>query len=111
MLNTDDISTVAIATDETKASSRTVAESASSHHPVHPSHAHLIGNWLFLIGSLIFTVDGAIELIEGVSLHAVLHFSASVLFTIGSVLFLWRSQESGVRSQEPGVRSQNEQNF
>lgn len=45
-------------------------------------------SWLFLIGSLIFQVDAILELIEGISLHVVLHLSASLLFTIGSVLFV-----------------------
>jgi hypothetical protein len=45
-------------------------------------------SWLFLIGSLIFQVDAILELTEGISLHVVLHLSASLLFTIGSILFV-----------------------
>ncbi len=45
-------------------------------------------SWLFLIGSLIFMLDGIIELTEGVSIHAIFHNSASLLFTIGSIFFL-----------------------
>ena len=47
-------------------------------------------SWLFLIGSLIFLFDGFLELTEGISLHALLHLSASFLFTIGSILFIPR---------------------
>ena len=47
-------------------------------------------SWLFLIGSLIFLFDGFLELTEGISLHALLHLSASSLFTIGSILFIPR---------------------
>ncbi len=45
-------------------------------------------SWLFLIGSLIFQIDAILELTEGISLHVVLHLSASLLFTIGSILFV-----------------------
>ena len=45
-------------------------------------------SWLFLVGSSIFLVDGFLELTEGFSLHALLHLSASFLFTIGSILFI-----------------------
>ena len=45
-------------------------------------------SWIFLIGSLIFQIDSILEIIEGISLHAALHFSASLLFTLGSVLFV-----------------------
>ena len=47
-----------------------------------------LASWLFLIGSLIFLVDGFIELAEGISIHVLLHLSASCLFTIGSILFI-----------------------
>jgi hypothetical protein len=45
-------------------------------------------SWLFLIGSLIFTLDAILENIKGVSFSSILHISASILFTIGSVLFM-----------------------
>ncbi|MBD2463639.1 hypothetical protein H6G89_21800 [Oscillatoria sp. FACHB-1407] len=45
-------------------------------------------SWLFLIGSLIFQMDAMLELTEGISIHAILHMSASSLFTIGSILFV-----------------------
>lgn len=45
-------------------------------------------SWLFLIGSLIFLGDGILELTEGISIHAVLHNVASLLFTIGSIFSL-----------------------
>ena len=49
-------------------------------------------SWLFLVGSLIFLVDGILELTEGISIHALLHLSASLLFTVGSVLFMPQSE-------------------
>lgn len=49
-------------------------------------------SWLFLVGSFIFLVDGFLELTEGISLHALLHLSASFLFTIGSILFIPQSK-------------------
>ena len=47
-------------------------------------------SWLFLVGSLIFLADGFLELSEGISIHALLHLTASVLFTVGSALFIPR---------------------
>ena len=45
-------------------------------------------SWLFLVGSLIFLADGFLEISEGISIHALLHLTASVLFTVGSALFI-----------------------
>jgi hypothetical protein len=45
-------------------------------------------SWLFLIGSLMFTLDAILENIRGISFSSLLHISASILFTIGSVLFI-----------------------
>ncbi|MBE9020847.1 hypothetical protein IQ272_32920 [Chroococcidiopsidales cyanobacterium LEGE 13417] len=53
----------------------------------------LLVSWLFLIGSLIFTLDSILEFFRGVTFSAILHVSASVLFTIGSVLFIPNSKE------------------
>ena len=50
-------------------------------------------SWLFLIGSLMFLFDGFLELIEGISIHVVIHIFASILFTIGSVLFIPKNQK------------------
>lgn len=50
-----------------------------------------IGNWLFVIGSIIFTCDSVSEILEGLTLRSIEHFSASLLFTAGSVLFLLES--------------------
>ncbi len=50
-------------------------------------------SWLFLIGSLLFVLDSALEIIESISLHSMIHLSASLLFTIGSILFLPRNQK------------------
>ena len=50
-------------------------------------------SWLFLIGSLLFVLDSGLEIIEGLSLHSIIHLSASLLFTIGSILFLPRNQQ------------------
>jgi hypothetical protein len=49
-------------------------------------------SWLFLIGSLIFTLDAVLENLKGVSFSSLLHISASILFTIGSFLFLPNEQ-------------------
>ena len=45
-------------------------------------------SWLFLIGSLIFLLDAALENLKGISFSSLLHISASLLFTIGSLLFI-----------------------
>lgn len=50
-------------------------------------------SWLFLIGSLLFVLDSGLEIIEGISLHSIIHLCASLLFTIGSILFLPRNQK------------------
>jgi hypothetical protein len=50
-------------------------------------------SWLFLIGSLIFTLDAILEILKGISFSATLHISSSVLFTIGSVLFIPSNQQ------------------
>jgi len=50
-------------------------------------------SWLFLIGSLLFVLDSGLEIIEDISLHSIIHLSASLLFTIGSILFLPRNQQ------------------
>lgn len=50
-------------------------------------------SWLFLIGSLLFVLDSGLEIIEAISLHSIIHLSASLLFTIGSILFLPRNQQ------------------
>jgi len=47
-----------------------------------------LASWLFLIGSLMFVFDATLEITKGVTLSAVLHFSASIIFTIGSILFM-----------------------
>jgi len=53
----------------------------------------LIISWLFLIGSLIFTLDSGFEFVEGISLHSICHLSASLAFTIGSALFIPNTQK------------------
>jgi hypothetical protein len=47
-----------------------------------------LASWLFLIGSLIFLLDGVLENLRGGSFSSVLHLIASIVFTIGSVLFM-----------------------
>ncbi|MGL4619819.1 hypothetical protein [Chroococcidiopsis sp.] len=47
-----------------------------------------VASWLFLIGSLMFVFDAILEISKGITVSAVLHFSASLIFTIGSVLFM-----------------------
>ncbi len=56
------------------------------------SRRYRVVSWLFLIGSLVFTFDSLLEISEGISLHAVCHLFASVLFTVGSVLFIPKAQ-------------------
>ncbi|MEM7591659.1 MAG: hypothetical protein AAF383_09105 [Cyanobacteria bacterium P01_A01_bin.83] len=51
-------------------------------------------SWLFLVGSLMFLVDGFIELREGISVHALIHLVASILFVVGSVLFIPTGKKS-----------------
>jgi len=50
-------------------------------------------SWLFLIGSLIFTLDAILENVKGTSFSSLLHISASILFTVGSVLFMPNHQQ------------------
>ncbi|MEL7242788.1 MAG: hypothetical protein AAGM40_10630 [Cyanobacteria bacterium J06573_2] len=50
-------------------------------------------SWLFLFGSLLFMFDGILENIEAISIHSIIHLSASLLFTIGSILFLPRNKK------------------
>ncbi|NHC34031.1 hypothetical protein [Scytonema millei] len=47
-----------------------------------------VASWLFLIGSLMFVFDAILEIFKGITVSAVLHFSASIIFTIGSILFM-----------------------
>jgi hypothetical protein len=49
----------------------------------------LVGNWLFFIGSAIFTVDAFTEIADGFSLKAIAHISASLFFTIGCGIFVY----------------------
>ena len=52
-----------------------------------------VASWLFLIGSLIFVFDATFEIARGITLSAVLHLAASIIFTIGSILFMPDSTE------------------
>jgi hypothetical protein len=54
----------------------------------------MLVSWLFLIGSLIFTLDSILEILRGITFSAILHVSASVLFTVGSVLFIPNNKEN-----------------
>ncbi len=62
-------------------------ERQAEHKPSSTSKEAFV-SWLFLIGSLMFVVDGVLENLQGVSFSSVLHLTASILFTIGSVLFI-----------------------
>lgn len=53
-----------------------------------------IGNWLFLLGSLVFTLDTIVEIFEGITLHSIFHIVACLFFTIGCVLFILDAQKS-----------------
>jgi hypothetical protein len=57
------------------------------------NRAYLV-SWLFLIGSLIFMADGILELTEDISIHAIFHNLASLLFTIGSIFFLLDTRQN-----------------
>ena len=53
-------------------------------------------SWLFLMGSLMFVLDGVLENLQGVSFSSLLHLLASTLFTIGSVLFIPNNSQSPI---------------
>ena len=48
----------------------------------------VVANWLFLIGSALFTLDSAIEVSRSLSIHSVFSILACLAFTIGCILFL-----------------------
>ena len=50
-------------------------------------------SWLFLIGSFLFVLDSGLEMFEAISIHSIIHLSASLLFTIGSIFFLPRFEQ------------------
>lgn len=50
-------------------------------------------SWLFLFGSLLFMLDAGVEIIQGISIHSIIHISASLLFTIGSIQYYLYFQE------------------
>lgn len=47
-----------------------------------------LASYLFLIGSLMFLLDGFLQLYQGISIHLLLYVCASLLFVIGSYLFI-----------------------
>ena len=44
----------------------------------HKNSREYLAGWLFLIGSLMFLGNGILELTEGISIHGVIHFFASI---------------------------------
>ncbi|MEL7358422.1 MAG: hypothetical protein AAFN40_17905 [Cyanobacteria bacterium J06560_6] len=48
----------------------------------------LIASWSFLLGSLLFTLDSAIEIATQFSPYAVIHLAEGLLFLLGSYFFL-----------------------
>lgn len=48
----------------------------------------LVENSLFVIGSLIFTGDCLMDVLEEISLHSLLDLLAGLMFTIGSLSLL-----------------------
>ena len=48
----------------------------------------IFANWLFLIGSTIFSINAAIEISESQSLHSVFSVLASLAFTVACLLFM-----------------------
>lgn len=55
-------------------------------------HPVLVGNSLFVMGSLIFTGDCVIDVLEEVSLHSLSELLAGLMFTIGSLLLITSTQ-------------------
>ena len=49
----------------------------------------LLGSLLFVIGSLLFTVNSFTDLLQEISLYSISSFSGGILFTIGSILFMF----------------------
>jgi hypothetical protein len=56
-----------------------------------------IGNWLFFIGSAIFTVDAFTEIADGFSLRAIAHIGASLLFAIGCGIFVYDERQKKLK--------------
>ena len=48
----------------------------------------LLGSYLFLIGSLLFTINSCVDLFKEVSYYSISSFSGAILFIIGSILFI-----------------------
>ena len=48
---------------------------------------------LFLVGSIVFTIDGVIYLVNEINLHAVLYTLGSVSFALGSALMFQKHVE------------------
>jgi hypothetical protein len=53
-----------------------------------PFDAAYMASSLFLWGSLVLVGDAGLELLEGLTPHAVLHLVAGVMFSVGSFLFM-----------------------
>jgi hypothetical protein len=47
-----------------------------------------MGNSLFVIGSLIFTINCIIDIFTEVSIHSLAEFVAGLMFTVSSVLLM-----------------------
>ena len=48
----------------------------------------IIANWLFLMGSTVFTLDSLMEINRSLSIHSIFSILTSLAFTIGCILFL-----------------------
>ncbi|MDJ0570104.1 MAG: hypothetical protein QNJ53_13815 [Pleurocapsa sp. MO_192.B19] len=48
----------------------------------------ILANWLFVMGSTLFTLDAVMEISRSLSVHSVFLILASLAFTFGCVLFL-----------------------
>ena len=51
-------------------------------------NAILIANWLFLVGSAVFTLDAVLAMAESLSIHSIFQMSACLAFSLGCILFL-----------------------
>jgi hypothetical protein len=55
---------------------------------------------LFLFGSILFTIDGIVYLLEEINSHAILYTFASLSFVVGSALML----DFEVKGTKPDAR-------
>lgn len=47
-----------------------------------------LGSFLFIVGSVLFTINSFTDLLQEISFYSISSFSGGILFTIGSILLL-----------------------